>query len=234
MFLNKKVIALIPAKHKSYELPKKNYLKLKNQTLYEIAIKSAQKSKYIDLVFVSSDSKIILEKSKKLGSKIIKRSKNLSLKNTPASKIILDAIKTIKKKILKDFIIIYLQPTSPFRNHRHINKAISYLKRSKSKSIISVTRNIKTIYKSVKIKNGLIKPIFKEKFITSNRQKFASTFYPNGAIYIFNASTFVKNKRIPVKNSLAYEMSEDSSHDIDTLNDYKIAKKLCKNLLIKK
>ena len=156
-----KIISFIFARGGSLGLKNKNLLKFKNTSLLGNAILQSRKSRYISRTFVSSDSKIILEKSKKLGSKIIKRSKNLSLKNTPASKVILDAIKTIKKKILKDFIIIYLQPTSPFRNHRHINKAIRYLKRSKSKSIISVTRNIKTIYKSVKIKNGLINPIFK-------------------------------------------------------------------------
>lgn len=234
MFLKKKVIALIPAKNKSYGLPRKNYLRLDKQALFEIAIKSAQNSRFIDSVFVSSDSVKILKKSEKMGTKIIKRNKNLCLKKTPANKVILDAIKKIKKKVLNDFIIIYLQPTSPFRNHNHINKAFNYLKKHKLNSIISVTSNLKPIYKCVKIKNGLIKPIFKDNFITSNRQKFEPTFYPNGAIYIFNASIFVKNKTIQIKNSLAYEMSQNSSHDIDTLDDYKVAKKLCKKFLIYK
>ncbi|MDC0645055.1 acylneuraminate cytidylyltransferase family protein [Candidatus Pelagibacter ubique] len=234
MFLKKKVIALIPAKSNSSGLPRKNYLKLNKQSLFEIAIKSAQNSKFIDTVFVSSDSTKILQKSKKMGAEIIKRNKNLCLNETPANKVILDAIKKIKKKIFDDFIIIYLQPTSPFRNHHHINKAFNYLKKHKLNSIISVTSNLKTIYKCVKIKNGFIKPIFKDNFITSNRQKFETTFYPNGAIYIFNANIFLKNKTIPIKNSLAYEMPKNSSHDIDNLIDYKVAKKLSKNFLIYK
>ena len=234
MFLKKKVIALIPAENKSHGLPRKNYLKLNKQTLFEIAIKSAQNSRFIDSVFVSSDSIKILKKSKKIGAKIIKRNKNLCLKKTPANKVILDAIKKIKKKLLNDFIIIYLQPTSPFRNHNHINSAFKCLKKYKSNSIISITSNLKPIYKSVKIKKGLIKPIFKESFITSNRQNFEATFYPNGAIYIFSASIFLKNKKIPIKNSLSYEMSQNCSHDIDTIDDYKVAKKLCKKFLIYK
>jgi len=129
MFLKKKVIAIIPAKHYSSGLAKKNYLKLHNLSLFEIAAKSALKSKYIDLVFISSDSKAILKKSKDLGIYAIKRDKNLCSKNTPANKVVEHAIKYIKKIIKKNFFVIYLQPTSPFRNHRHIDEAFNKLKK---------------------------------------------------------------------------------------------------------
>ncbi len=234
MFSKKKVIALIPAKSNSTGLPRKNFLRLNKKSLFEIAIISAQNSKFIDQIFVSSDSSEILKKSKKMGVNAIKRHKNLCLNETPAYEVVLDAIQKINKKISSDFVIIYLQPTSPFRNHLHINQAFNNLKKYKLNSTVSVVRNSKTIYKSIKIKSGRIKPIFKDDFITSNRQKFETTFYPNGAIYIFNASIFLKNKTIPIKNSLAYEMSKNNSYDIDSLDDYKFAKKLSKSFLIYK
>ncbi len=234
MFSKKKVIALIPAKSNSSGLPRKNFLRLNKKSLFEIAIISAQNSKFVDQIFVSSDNSEILKKSKNMGVNVIKRNKNLCLNQTPANKVVLDGIKKINKKIFGDFVIVYLQPTSPFRNHHHIDQAFNYLKKYKLNSSVSVVRNSKTIFKTIKIKNRLIKPIFKDDFITSNRQKFEATFYPNGAIYIFNASIFLKNKKIPIKNSLAYEMSKNNSHDIDSLDDYKLAKKLSKSFLIYK
>ena len=42
----------------------------------------------------------------------------------------------------------------------------------------------------------------------------------------------MKNKKIPITNSLPFEMSVDASHDIDTLDDYKTAKKMSKKFLI--
>lgn len=80
----------------------------------------------------------------------------------------------------------------------------------------------------------MIKPIFKESFVTANRQELETTYIPNGAIYIFDSNIFIKNKKIPIKNSLAYKMSEKSSHDIDNINDFNFAKKMSNKLLIYK
>jgi CMP-N,N'-diacetyllegionaminic acid synthase len=234
MFKKIKVVALIPAKHKSHDLPKKNYLKLNNLSLFEIAIQSALHSKFVDQIYVTSDSLSILKQSKKSGSNIIKRNKNLCQKNTPANKVILHSIKSIKKKITENFILLYLQPTSPFRNHKHIDKIFNLLKSNKVNSAISVTKQKKTIFKGLRIKDGLIKPIFKESFVTANRQELETTYIPNGAIYIFDSNIFIKNKKIPIKNSLAYKMSEKSSHDIDNINDFNFAKKMSNKLLIYK
>lgn len=234
MFNNKKVFSLIPAKHTSYQLPKKNYLKLNKLSLFEIAIICSKKSKFVDSIFVSSDSKHILHKSKKNDVNTIKRDKKLCLRKTLAKELIYDAITFIKRNFFKDFFIIYLQPTSPFRNHKHINKAFKLLKKNKLNSLISVSKNTYPIFKSVKIIKGLVKPIFNEKFISSNREEFVNTYKPNGAIYIFTASSFLKKKNIPIKNSFAYIMPKKNSIDIDNLEDYKLAKKLSKKFLIYK
>ena len=235
MFLKKKVIAIIPAKHNSNELPRKNYLKLKNKSLFEIAIISALKSSFVDEVFVSSDSDIILKQSEKNGANIIKRSKNLCLKKSTANQVINDTINKINtfhgyKK--KDFFVVYLQPTSPFRNHLHINRMFKLLKKNKLKSAISVKKNLSLIYKNLKIKNKIIYPIFKKNFVNCNRQDIPSTYVTNGAIYIFLASNFMKKKQIPIFKSLAFEMSQKSSIDIDNLTDYKFAIKISKDYLI--
>ena len=54
-----KIIALIPARKGSKEIKNKNLLKI-NKTLIELAIVNAIKSKYIDKIYLSSDSNKIL------------------------------------------------------------------------------------------------------------------------------------------------------------------------------
>ena len=80
----------------------------------------------------------------------------------------------------------------------------------------------------------MVKPIFAERFVTSNRQTLETLYVPNGAIYIFNSSIFMKNKKLPIRSSLAYKMSENSSRDIDTRDDYMLARKMSTKCLIYK
>ena len=50
-------------------------------------------------------------------------------------------------------------------------------------------------------------------------------YLPNGSIYIFKVSEFLKIKNFPVNNSIQYLMSKKDSLDIDSLEDFKEALK---------
>lgn len=228
MLNNYKIICLIPAKKKSTQLKNKNLLKIKGISLVERAIKSSLYCKYIDHTFLSSDSKKILNFKKKYDITSIVRPKKLSTKKSLADDVIFHAIKIIKKKLegYIDIVCIYLQPTSPFRNYKHIDQALRFFFKNNTKSLVSVEENHKSIYKTVFIKNHRIFPFFKETYINSNRQFFPKTYSPNGAIYIFKIKDFLKKNTIPIKNSVPYLMSKKDSLDIDDSFDLKIAQLL--------
>ena len=61
MIKNPKFIALIPARRGSKGLKNKNLLKISNKTLVEIAIDNALSSKLISKVYLTSDSRKILD-----------------------------------------------------------------------------------------------------------------------------------------------------------------------------
>ena len=56
-----KIIGFIPAKKNSKDLKNKNFKKLNNLSLFELAILGAKKSKLIDKIYLSSDSDKILK-----------------------------------------------------------------------------------------------------------------------------------------------------------------------------
>ena len=74
----RKVVALIPAREKSERVKNKNLKKICKHPLIWWTLDSAKKSKYIDEIYVSSDSPKILNYSKKKEVKTIKRPKNIS------------------------------------------------------------------------------------------------------------------------------------------------------------
>jgi CMP-N-acetylneuraminic acid synthetase len=226
MIKNYTIIGLIPAKKDSTRLKNKNLLKIDDISLVARAIICSSKSRYIRYTFLSSDSKKILNIGKKYGSIPIIRPKKFAKKEVKANKVISHALQIIKKKF-KDYnniICIYLQPTSPFRNYKHVDEALKLFIKNKAKVLISVEESSKSAYKSIIIIKNRIYTIFKKLHLYSNSQSLKKTYNPNGAIYIFRYKDFVKHKSIPIKNALPYIMSRKDSLDIDDSFDYKIAK----------
>lgn len=231
MINNCDVIGLIPAKKNSKGLKNKNIKKIKGLTLFEITAISSKKSKYIDNTYVTTDSNKIQDLAKKLKIKIFKRNPKFAKSTTDANQVILNFINQTKIKNLNKTIIVYLQPTSPFRNHFHINNAINKFIKKNSSALISVYEGGEKVYKSLKIKRNKLFPLYNEKNLTTNRQNLKKIFLPNGAIYIFYASDFIKKKGIPIAGADYYLMNSYESIDINNSDDFKIAKILNKFLI---
>ena len=224
------IIALIPAKKNSQDLKNKNLKKLNNLSLFELAILGAKKSKFINKIYLSSDSDKILNKGKKYQIELIRRKKSLSTNSASANSVIFDFIKNYLKNDQENFIIVYLQPTSPFRNTNHIDGAINYFIKKKFRLLLSVTEN-KNFFKSLYKKNNTLFPYFNDKLITKNRQNLKKIYCPNGAIYIFYSDDFMKNKKLGFVKSGYFIMNKIDSIDIDDKEDYLLANYLSKRYL---
>lgn len=225
-----KIIAFIPAKKNSKDLKNKNLKKLNNISLFELAILAAKRSKLIDEIYLSSDSDKILKIGTRLNIQTIKRKKYLSTYSASANSVILDFIKNNLQNNCENCIIIYLQPTSPFRNNDHIDSAVKYLIKNKLRSVVSVTEN-KNFFKSLYKKKTTLFPFFDNNFVTKNRQNLKKIYSPNGAIYIFYLNDFKRNKKLSFINSGYYNMSRIDSIDIDDEEDYDLASYLSKKYL---
>ena len=224
------IIALIPAKKNSQDLKNKNLKKLNNLSLFELAILGAKKSKFINKIYLSSDSDKILNKGKKYQIELIRRKKSLSTNSASANSVIFDFIKNYLKNDQENFIIVYLQPTSPFRNTNHIDGAINYFIKKKFRLLLSVAEN-KNFFKSLYKKNNTLFPYFNDKLITKNRQNLKKIYCPNGAIYIFYSDDFMKNKKLGFVKSGYFIMNKIDSIDIDDKEDYLLANYLSKRYL---
>ena len=99
-----KVVALIPARKNSTRIKSKNLKKILKQPLIWWTLIAAKKSKYIDEIYVSSDSHEILNFSKKQKAKIIKRPKKFSNNFATKKQVINHALGFLKKK--ESFLII--------------------------------------------------------------------------------------------------------------------------------
>ena len=116
MLKNKKILIIIPARGGSKGIKLKNLKKINGKTLIQITIEFAKSLNFVDHIVVNSDHKKILETGRKMKVNSMIRPNRLSGDFISDYQIIENTIYNLKKSINKNFdILIYLQPTSPFR-----------------------------------------------------------------------------------------------------------------------
>ena len=218
-----KVLGIIVAKKNSKGLKNKHLLKIKNKPCIEWTFKAASSSKNIDYCLLSTDSKKIIEVSKKyrINAPFIRPS-NLSKDKSSIYDVIKHSMKWCKRNKKNFDLIVLLQGSSPLRKSNHIDNAINLFQKTKNiDNLVSGFRVSNKNYWLLEKKNRFIKFVFKQKKIL-RRQDNRGYFLPNGAIFISktkNLKNFYSNKTI------LYEMNENVSVDIDTKKDLELARK---------
>ncbi len=216
-----KFIGFIPARMGSKRVPNKNLRLYKKKPLIFYSIKASKNSKYIGETVVFSDSKKINIEAKKFGAttsykRPIKVSKNITS--------MFDTIDYfVKKNNIKnnfDYLVL-LQPTSPLRNTKDINKACEMLIKNKKADGLLSTFCVKKIKKSYPNKFMIIKNKFLKKInikkVSLKKQKL---FLRNGpSIFIIKINCIKKD--LYKNNLLNFIMPENRSIDINTFEDLK-------------
>lgn len=211
-------LAIIPARGGSKGIKHKNLALLKNKPLIFYTIDAAKSASCIDEIIVSSDDDMILDYAKTQGIKTLKRPVELALDDTTSDKVILHTL-TIYKSYEN---VILLQPTSPLRTAKHIDKAYEIFKNADANALISVCEYDNKILKAfVCDENDNLKGICNDRYPFMPRQKLPKTFMSNGAIYILKTKDFLQNPNFLQSNTKYFLMDEKSSMDIDTLEDLK-------------
>ena len=206
----------------------KNIAPLHGKPLISYSIESALKS-IVDRVIVSTDSEKIAKVAMDYKAEVIMRPSELAKDDTPTLPVIQHAIESCGEKFK---YVVTLQPTSPLRTNKHINKAFIQLAKSKLINCASFCKVKNKVLKTFIVKNKKIKPAFSKRIFTANSEQLPETYIPNGAIYIFTIKEFLKKKKIPQTNIYPFIMSSTASVDIDNFDDFLFAKKNFKKCFI--
>jgi len=232
--MDKKFLAIIPARGGSKSIPKKNIVSLLGKPLIQYTIESALKSKYLDRVIVSTDNEEIAEISKRLGAEIpCLRPKELAQDNTPTLPVLQHIVGYLKEKEdYSPFAVVTLQPTSPLRNEKHIDQSIEkFLENPEDDSLISVVQvpHSMTPGSLMRIENNYLENYILQKNPILKRQDKPILFARNGpAICITKTDRL--NEYIFDGKIIPYIMSKIESFDIDDMEDLKIVESIMKNL----
>ena len=152
-----KFLAIVPARSGSKEVPNKNLILFKKKRITNIAIDIGLSIKKIKKVIISTDSKKILAFAKKYGNKImkIKRKKKLSEDKTPMLPVLKDALIKFEKKYKEKIdAMIILDPTSPLRQKKDIEKGMKIFKKENVDLLLSCHKATVSPYFSLFEKKG--------------------------------------------------------------------------------
>lgn len=221
------MLAIVPARGGSKELPGKNVKSFCGKPLIEYTLQAARQCVGISRLVVSTDSKEIARIAQKAGAEVpFLRPARLAGDNSLAMDTYLYTCERLANEgneVIKNFVV--LQPTSPLRTAEDIEGAIRLFKKKKADSVISVTESAHPVEWHKRVdKNGvLMHNLINGASGLKNRQGFNKTYLPNGAIYVFNLD-FLKRKRSYYSaKTFAYLMPRERSVDIDSLIDFRLA-----------
>lgn len=225
MINKNKILAIVPARGGSKTIKNKNIIKVKRKPLILYTLEEATKSKYLDRIIISTNSKKIAKVCNKYDVPFIRPNK-LAEDHSLTIDAVFHTINYLKSKKEFDFnYIMLLQPTSPLRTYKDIDKSIKLLLSSKAESLISVV-DVEANHpaRMYSINMGFLKSIFDEKISMMPRQKLKKIYIRNGSIYLTSIKNLYKNNSFIGKKNISYIMPKDRSINIDTLDDLNIFK----------
>lgn len=231
-----RVLAIIPARGGSKRLPRKNILNFAGKPLIAWTIDAALSSKNVDKVIVSTDDEEIAQVAQNCGAEVpFLRPSTLSEDESSSADVIAHAIEFLAKRGDSFDVIALLQPTSPLRNSRHIDKAIDLYLSKNANSVISVCKTEHSPLWCGRIDETLSMDSFLRDEVKNKRSQDLPEFYRlNGAIYLIDRTLFCRELTLfPNEKTFAFLMEDKFSIDIDTELDYRFAE-VCHDYIYQK
>ncbi len=225
------ILAVIPARSGSKRILNKNIRKLGNKPLVVYIIESAQKSRFIDKLVLSTDDDEIANIGISLGIEVpFKRPAEFATDNAPLISVIKNAYDYFKDRGFHYDAVISLQPSCPFISPQTIDKVMSLWQHSKCDSVTTVAE-IKHghpyIAKSLE-EDNVIRDFcsIPKNAVVAPSQKRRKAYHLTGGIYLRSVKLLELDNisgHCLGNDARAITLNEVEAVDINTEIDFKFA-----------
>ncbi|WGT41684.1 HAD-IIIA family hydrolase [Lysinibacillus sp. 1 U-2021] len=211
----------MPVRGGSKSITLKNIKLINGRPLVYWTIDAAVNCKWIDEVYVSTDSEVIKDvvfkyDKEHLGKlQLINRSIETATDTASTESVMLE----FANRVISDTIVL-LQATSPLTESKHLDEAFQKYVDDEIDSLLTVVNQKRFIWS----KEG--QPINYNPSARPRRQDFEGYFVENGAFYITKTLLLLESKNRLSGNIGVYEMPEETYFEIDEPTDWIIVEKL--------
>ena len=220
------IVALIPARSGSKGVPNKNINLLNGEPVLTYSIMAALKSKLVDRVIVSTDSKEYATIAKNYGAEVpFLRPSDISRDNATDLQFFNHAINWFKKNEndVPEYFV-HLRPTTPLRYPDIIDKAIIAFRDSKFSALRSCHMMPESSYKTFEIEDRKLKGLcdygFNIEGLNFGRQTYPRTYECNGYVDIIRSDLIQSKGMVHGDSVLAY--ITDMTYEIDEPSDMEL------------
>ena len=223
------IVAIIPARGGSKEIPKKNIKEIAGKPLISWSINQAKESVLIDEVIVSTDCEEIAGIARNNGASIpFMRPGDLSDDKSTTESAILHCIEYLNSQNKYPRIVVLIQCTSPIRSKGCFDKAIKHFIDNNFDSMLSVCRSNRFYWKDLQNPKAMYDFVNRPRRqdIKNDDQQFLET----GSFYITKTDSLKESgNRLSGKIGM-FLTDDDEQFEIDTMVDFKV----CEAIMINK
>ncbi len=226
-----KNLAIIPARSGSKGVKDKNIRELSGKPLLAYSIDAAQKSGLFQEVMVSTDSKQYAKIAEEFGASVpFLRSEATSTDSADSWSVVREVLSGYREAGQQFDTVCLLQPTSPLRTAEDIIGAYALLDERMADAVTSVCELDHSPLWSMTLDENQSLREFRQQLANVPRQILPQYYRLNGAIYIRKIVYMDNSVELLSENEFAYVMSRKHSVDIDTMDDFIMAKVFMENI----
>ena len=232
--MENRTLFIITARGGSKGIPKKNIKKLSGKPLLHYSLEFSRLFVDDKDICLTTDSLEIIDCGKEINYVApFLRPSELATDSIGSFDVLKHAINYYDAKGVFYDIVVLLQPTSPFREKRHLEEALNSFS-PQLDMVVSVSESGSNPYFNIyeEDEKGNLK-LSKEGVDILRRQDAPKVYEFNGSIYIINVNSIrLKSSFKDFKNIKKYLMTRRYSVDIDSMLDWQWAEFLIEKKLV--
>ena len=218
--MQKKIIAIIPARAGSKRVPKKNFRDFCGKPMIAWTIEKLKQCKIIDEIIVSTDSLEIKKISETYGATVpFLRPKKLSDDFTTTSAVIKHSLEWYLGNNEMPSLVLTIYPTAVLVPAEKINEAVEIIHHAKSKKLLTVLRYSHPIQRAIFKNNNNLSEVFFPENIQKRTQDFPISYYDAGQFYLSYPQVILNDENL-LTNASMLVLSDTEAVDIDTEKDF--------------
>lgn len=218
--MDKKVLAVIPARSGSKSVPHKNIRMTAGRPMLAWSVAHAQASELVDRIVLSTDSEEYAQIGREYGAETpFLRPACYATDTATDLEVFTHCLEWLKEQEgYETDIVVQLRPTYPIRDPRDIDRMVELLlEHPEVDSVRSIAPAKEIAYKMWRREaDGSLSPLLTDipEAYNMPRQELPQIFYQNACIDVTRGSVIMEKHSMTGKRILGYEMGHN--YDIDT------------------